>query len=61
MKKLNNNKHWSLSVLAIAGLFVCMSLSFTNSKTATAAAVVTSTTATTAKSMIEEKMPLFEI
>ena len=60
MKKLNNNKHWSLSVLAIVGLLVCMSLSFTSSKSNASSAIVNNTTTTTTNSMVAEKMPLFD-
>jgi hypothetical protein len=60
MKKLNKNKHWSLRALAIAGIFVCMSLAFTNSKTTATSAVVNNTTTITINSMITEKMPLFD-
>ncbi|MES2374692.1 MAG: murein L,D-transpeptidase catalytic domain family protein [Bacteroidota bacterium] len=60
MKKLNNNKHWSLSVLAIVGLLVCMSLSFTSSKTNASSTVVATTATTTTNSMVAEKMPLFD-
>jgi hypothetical protein len=60
MKKLNNNKHWSLRALAIVGLLVCMSLAFTNSKTNATSAVVNTTTTTTTNSMVAEKMPLFD-
>ncbi|MEO8172073.1 MAG: murein L,D-transpeptidase catalytic domain family protein [Sediminibacterium sp.] len=59
MKKLNNNKHWSLRALAIVGVFVCMSLAFTNSKTNATTAVVNTVTTTT-NSMVAEKMPLFD-
>jgi hypothetical protein len=57
MKKLNN-KHWSLRFLVFAGLFVCISLSFTNSKAVLTAPVVNKEA--TAVSVVEEKMPLFD-
>ncbi len=62
MKKLNNNKHWSSRALVTAGLFVCMSLAFTSSKTITrtAVAVKTVNNTTITKSAVEEKMPLFD-
>jgi hypothetical protein len=56
--KRTENKHWSSRILVIAGLFVCMSLAFTNSKTVSTATVLAATNTT--KSKVEEKMPLYD-
>lgn len=58
--KLSNKKHWSSRVLIFAGIFVSMSLAFTNSKTVSATTTTVSSITTTTKSSVLEKMSIFD-
>jgi hypothetical protein len=55
------NKHWSARALVAAGLFICMSLAFTNSKTGSAnTTVVKNSVVSVVSSFVEEKMSIYD-
>ncbi|MCW3088610.1 MAG: hypothetical protein JWQ78_1996 [Sediminibacterium sp.] len=56
------NKHWSYQIVAMVGMLVCMSFGFTRPATTSSSVMVTTATtaATATKSVIEEKMGLYD-
>lgn len=59
LTKLKKSRQWGMRFTVIAAVLVCMSLAFTNSKTSSPA-VTTLAGRNLAKTVVEEKMPLYD-